>query len=144
MLADDRVVERVRAKVKVDKSHDVPYVAGYSKDGKTIYIDRHVKLNMNGTDITPFLLVHEKTEKALLDNFDLDYMQAHHVALHAEKRAVEHAGLDWKKYSDFIDPFIKKLGHEKLDDVPKDLDLEPYKDENDPEYKKLVDKIKTE
>jgi hypothetical protein len=27
---------------KVDRAHDVPYLAGYSLDGKTIYIDRHM------------------------------------------------------------------------------------------------------
>ena len=35
----DAVVRRVK---KLDRAHDVPYLAGYSLDGKTIYIDRHM------------------------------------------------------------------------------------------------------
>jgi len=35
----DAVVRRVK---KLDREHDIPYLAGYSKDGKTIYIDRHM------------------------------------------------------------------------------------------------------
>ena len=27
---------------KFDRKHDIPYLAGYSQDGKTIYIDRHM------------------------------------------------------------------------------------------------------
>ena len=35
----DAIVRRVK---KVDREHDIPYLAGYSRDGKTIYIDRHM------------------------------------------------------------------------------------------------------
>jgi hypothetical protein len=35
----DAVVRRVK---KLDCAHDVPYLAGYSLNGKTIYIDRHM------------------------------------------------------------------------------------------------------
>ena len=35
----DAVLRRVR---KLDRSHDIPYLAGYSRDGHTIYIDRHM------------------------------------------------------------------------------------------------------
>jgi len=30
-----------RAK-KIDRGHDIPYVAGYSQNGEKIYIDRHM------------------------------------------------------------------------------------------------------
>ena len=30
---------------KLDRKHDIPYLAGYSQDGKTIYIDRHMPQN---------------------------------------------------------------------------------------------------
>ena len=32
----------VRRAGKIDRKHDIPYLAGYSRDGKTIYIDRHM------------------------------------------------------------------------------------------------------
>src|SRR5215472_12600613 len=35
----DAIVRRVK---KFDRRHDIPYLAGYSRDGKTIYIDRHM------------------------------------------------------------------------------------------------------
>src|SRR5229473_7618991 len=42
-LMMDRALDAVvrRAK-KIDRNHDIPYLAGYSNDGKTIYIDRHM------------------------------------------------------------------------------------------------------
>ena len=39
----DRALDAVvRQIVKLDRRHDIPYLAGYSRDGKTIYIDRHM------------------------------------------------------------------------------------------------------
>ena len=39
----DRALEAVvRQMKKLDRRHDIPYLAGYSKNGKTIYIDRHM------------------------------------------------------------------------------------------------------
>ena len=39
----DRALDAVARRVKkLDRAHDVPYLAGYSLDGKTIYIDRHM------------------------------------------------------------------------------------------------------
>src|SRR5580700_1057354 len=35
----DAVVRRVK---HFDRKHDIPYLAGYSRDGKIIYIDRHM------------------------------------------------------------------------------------------------------
>ena len=37
------VLKAVNARVKkLDRNHDVPYVAGYSQNGEKIYIDRHM------------------------------------------------------------------------------------------------------
>ena len=39
----DRALDAIlRCVKKLDRRHDVPYLAGYSEDGKTIYIDRHM------------------------------------------------------------------------------------------------------
>jgi len=38
----DAICRRVK---KSDRKHDIPYLAGYSLDGKTIYIDRRMPLN---------------------------------------------------------------------------------------------------
>jgi len=36
------IVEITDAATPETGKHDIPYLAGYSKDGKTIYIDRHM------------------------------------------------------------------------------------------------------
>jgi hypothetical protein len=39
----DRALDAIAARVgPYDREHDIPYLAGYSLDGKTIYIDRHL------------------------------------------------------------------------------------------------------
>lgn len=133
MMSDDKFKARM-AKchlTPINKNYDIPYLAGYSNDGKTVYIDRHLKTKWNGVDLTHFLRIHECAEKAILDIDHLTYQEAHHIATHLERQAVEQAGLSWKEYSAYLDPYIKKVHHEHLDNVPKDLDLQPYADEKD-------------
>jgi hypothetical protein len=121
--------------IPIIKKYDIPYLAGYSVDGKTVYIDRHLKTEWKGEDLSKFLRLHEITEKTLLDIGGLTYQEAHHIATHYERMAVEKAGLNWNEYTKYLDPFIKKVHHEHLDIVPKNLDLTPYKDEHE---KKLL------
>src|SRR6476619_5343704 len=48
-LMMDRALDAICRRVKkFDRKHDVPYLAGYSLDGKTIYIDRHPRPNSLG------------------------------------------------------------------------------------------------
>jgi hypothetical protein len=51
----------------LDRDHDIPYLAGYSRDGKTIYIDRPMppSFRYRGRDIDTdrFLILHEEVEK---------------------------------------------------------------------------------
>src|SRR5690242_21912752 len=64
----DAVVRHVK---KFDRKHDIPYLAGYSLDGKTIYIDRHMpksfKFRGRTIETDRFLLLHEAVEKTLID-----------------------------------------------------------------------------
>jgi len=130
-IEDPKFKQRMAEKVKIDRNHDVPYVAGYSKDGKTIYIDRHLMKMPDEHDIEPYLIVHERTEKTLIDLFGLDYQHAHHIAMEQEKEAVSKGGLEWKSYEKHYNKFIKGCAHEKLTKVSPHLDLTPYKDEKD-------------
>ena len=44
-IADDVLSDAVKAigrRVRVDRGHDIPYIAGYSVDGRTVFIDRHL------------------------------------------------------------------------------------------------------
>ena len=90
----DAILRRVK---KLDRDHDIPYLAGYSSDGKTIYIDRHMpkSLKYQGrvVDTDRFLILHEEVEKTLIDQLNLHYLHAHQIATRAEQAAVRAAGI---------------------------------------------------
>jgi len=132
MVNDPRFKAKMKAKPRIDREHDVPYVAGYSKDGKTIYIDRHLELTDDGVDIEPFLIIHEHTEKSLIDVFGLHYQEAHKIAEHMENEAVKKSGkLTVHEYESHYNKYIKEISYEKIERPPPDLDLTPYKGEKD-------------
>jgi hypothetical protein len=140
----DAVVRRAR---KVDRKHDIPYVAGYSRDGKVIYIDRHMPKTMkyDGREIDTdrYLILHEEVEKTLIDQLDLHYLHAHQIASRAEQAAVRAAGIRWRDYDRFMQTYVKHIGDERLTKVPADLDLKPYRDEHDNELvRRMLECIK--
>src|SRR3954467_7162699 len=125
------VVSALRRRVhKVSHDFDVPYIAGYSKDAKTIYIDRHLPRSLSyqqkAIRVEPFLLMHEIIEKALLDELRLHYLHAHQIATRAERDAVKAAGISWDAYQSFMKKNEKPIEKERLVRVPHDLDLTPY------------------
>jgi hypothetical protein len=135
-LMMDRALDAVVRRVKdLDREHDIPYLAGYSRDGKTIYIDRHMPATMKykgrEIDTDRFLILHEEVEKTLIDQLDLHYLHAHQIATRAEEAAVRAAGILWRDYDRFMQKYVKKIGDERLKKVPADLDLKPYRDEHD-------------
>lgn len=131
--SDPRFIARMAQmnSIPVIRKFDIPYLCGYSKDAGKIYFDRHFNSKFAGRDITKFLKIHEYSEKALIDFFGLNYEKAHKFATNLEREAVRAAGLNWEKYTEHLDPYIKNVEHEKLNSVPKDLDLTPYRDERD-------------
>jgi hypothetical protein len=132
----DRALDAVmrRAK-KFDRQHDIPYLAGYSQDGKTIYIDRHMaaefKFRGRAVETDRFLVLHEEVEKTLIDRLGLHYLHAHQIATRAEQAAVRAAGISWRAYDRFMQKYVKRAGDERLTKVPADLDTKPYRDEHD-------------
>jgi hypothetical protein len=135
-LMMDRALDAICRRVKtLDRKHDVPYLAGYSLDGKTIYIDRHMprgfKYKGRMIDTDRFLILHEEVEKTLIDQLGLHYLHAHQIATRAEEAAVRAAGVTWRDYDRFMQKYVKEIGDERLTKVPKDLDLKPYRDEQD-------------
>jgi len=132
----DRALDAIVRRVKnLDRNHDIPYLAGYSNDGKTIYIDRHMPRSMKfrGREVNTdrFLLLHEEVEKTLIDQLNLHYLHAHQIATRAEEAAVRAAGVGWREYDRFMQKYVKTIGDERLAKVPADLDLKPYRDEHD-------------
>jgi hypothetical protein len=143
------VVRALRRRVRiVNREYDVPYIAGYSEDGHTVFIDRHLPRSfrwlMKTVRVDPFLLTHEIVEKALLDELRLHYLHAHQIALRAERDAVKAAGVSWWAYQRFMKSYEKPIEEEKLIRVPPTLDLTPYADEKDFSLlRRLVRKEKT-
>jgi hypothetical protein len=130
------VVQALRRRVRVvNRDYDIPYIAGYSTDGHTVFIDRHLPRSfrwlMKTVRVEPFLLTHEIVEKALLDELRLHYLHAHQIAMRAERDAVKAAGVSWWAYQRFMKSYEKPIEEEKLAKVPAALDLTPYRDEKD-------------
>lgn len=132
----DDVVEQILRISKLDRAHDIPYLAGYSNDGKIIYIDRHLPKSFKTSDgrtikTDRFLLLHEAVEKTLIDGLSLHYQLAHQIALRTEEAAVRADNIPWKEYDRFMQKYIRVMGDETLRRVPQDLDTKPYRDEHD-------------
>ena len=41
------------------------------------------------------------------------------------------AGVEWRAYDRFMQKYVKRIGDERLNKVPRDLDTKPYRDEHD-------------
>jgi hypothetical protein len=129
-------VQAIRRRVRVvNREYDIPYIAGYSVDVDTVFIDRHLPKTfrwlMKIVRVEPFILTHEIVEKALLDELRLHYLHAHQIALRAERDAVKAAGVSWWAYQRFAKKYEKPIEEEKLIKVPSVLDLTPYRDQKD-------------
>lgn len=137
-------VQAILRRRKLDRSYDIPYLAGYSRDALTIYIDRHLPKSFSTSGrrvgIDRFLILHEAVEKALLDEIGLHYQHAHQIALRVEESAVRAVGISWREYDRFMQQHIKDVGDEKLHRIPLDLDIKPYRDEHDTEMLKSIQK----
>lgn len=111
--------------MEFDRSHTVHWLCGYNQAGNRFYCDKNLPRYFvyDGRDIPvdQFLMVHETTEKKFLD-MGLPYDAAHRLALIVERKAVEAQGVSWKAYDAFMQKWIRKNEHEKLDDLPPDLE----------------------
>jgi hypothetical protein len=137
--AMDRVMANpeIRARLyghMLNYDYDLPYLAGYSQDGQTIYIDRHLPKVLTcdedgrKTPFAParFVMLHEIMEKACIDVLHWPYHHAHGAANGYERRGVLAAGMFWDPYNKVLYPYIKSDEREKLVKIPPDLDMTPY------------------
>ena len=131
----DAAVDAILHRVHLDRRCDIPYLAGYSRSGRTIYIDRHVPKTFisrgRRVRVDPFLILHEAVEKSLLAGLGLHYQHAHQIALRAEEAAVRAMNVSWREYDRFMQEQIKEADDERLSRIPPDLDIKPYRDERD-------------
>jgi hypothetical protein len=131
----DRALDAILRRITLDRHFDIPYLAGYSLDGKTIYIDRHLPETFTWrtrtVGVDRYLIMHETVEKTLIDQMNLHYLHAHQIATRAEEAAVRADRISWRAYDRFMQAYVKQIGDERLTRVPEDLDLKPYRDEHD-------------
>src|SRR5436309_10607443 len=112
-------VKAIRRRLRaVSHDYDIPYIAGYSLDGHTVFIDRHLPRTFRWLTKTvrvePFLLTHEIVEKSLLDELRLHYLHAHQIAVRAERDAVKAAGVSWWAYQRFIKKHERAIEQETI------------------------------
>lgn len=121
---------------KVVSDKQVPYLAGSSNDGSTLYLSPLVPKEMtikatNGGDVTidpshP-LAVHEGVEHNLMLK-GVPYETAHRVALGEEQKVVNQLGGDWQSYQNQMHPLAEQAEKQpiKEKDLPPDLYAKPY------------------
>lgn len=141
MAAIDKLAEGI----VIDKTYDIPYVAGYSKNRTTIYIDKDFSQSLKNDkgdiiDLEKFIVLHEIIEKSLIDLWKLHYHYAHQIALRLEEVAVESYGINLIEYNTILEKWIKEIDSQEIIRIPKDLDLTPYEDEKDFELIELMKK----
>lgn len=133
----DRAIDAINRRITLVRRFDVPYLAGYSLDGKTIYIDKDLPTGFTtrGQKVLTdrYLILHEAVEKSILLHFGMKYQHAHQIALRAEQAAVRADGVSWSEYDAFMQDCIKEAGEDTSMILPHDLDLTPYVDEHDDE-----------
>lgn len=140
-VGDDKPAIRVKAPKFVD-GVDIPYVAGISKDGCTIYFDRRLPKRMKTKsgwifDPRDYISVHEIVEWMLIQDghsYDDDGAEgqdcAHIRATHAEHAAVAAAGGDPAEYEEAMQPIEEacyaaaEAG--EMTDIPAGLARYPY------------------
>jgi hypothetical protein len=136
ILSMPAVRDRLWQPREEDNSSDVPFIAGYSNDRKTIFYDRHLpetitlKLDGKTRDIRPreHIRPHETIEPIIIDVLGWSYFPAHAVATAYEKRQfIQRIGPEWwMPYTHAMDGFANSDEHERVTKVPKDLDMTPY------------------
>jgi hypothetical protein len=142
----DRTMDAINRRVGLVRDYHVPYLAGYSEDGLTIYIDRDLPpsfINRGGDTITVdrYLMLHESVEKSLIHHLGLHYQHAHQIALRTEQAAVTADGISWNEYDRFMQKWIKEAEESHSLHLPPDLDLRPYIDEHDKDLVQVMRQV---
>jgi hypothetical protein len=118
--------------VNIDCKHDVPFVAGMSKDGETLYVDKEAYPEIEKAGYLRALIVHEMVEHCLMSDCGMKYQEAHAIATGAEESCLRADKIDQTKYNTFYDKIIRKVAARgAYKNVPDDLDTEPYVDSGD-------------
>ena len=122
--------------MKISTKYSVGYLGGYSKDGKTIYIDKHyprfyTQSDGHTVDAHSFLIEHEKYEANLMTTVPkITFEEAHRSAIRYEKHLLKEAGVDVEEYYKNLYKWVEyAMGHATKEDMPPDLNIRPYKED---------------
>ena len=133
-------------KVSIKDRCDIPFVAGYSNDARVVYIDRSVPRDKSfkgvRVPVAKLLNLHERVEKAVLDEFDSSYPHAHQIALRVEKLAAEAIGAPWVPYNAYWSVVADAMESKPIKQVPRDLDMTPYLTFADPDSRRTVERMR--
>jgi len=136
----------LRVQRRINRRWPVPYLAGISTDGRTVYVDEHIPERIKGIPVDKYLEVHEATEYALyrvalrdgkLAKFlgetatarastAAKYEPVHHLATAAEQYTLISDGYDWDVYREGLEPLYRPIEHEVFKRIPPDLATYPY------------------
>ena len=134
------------AKVSLNDRCDIPFVAGYSNDARVVYIDRSVprEKSFKGirVPVAKLLNLHERVEKAVLDEFNTSYPHAHQIALRVEKLAAEAIGAPWLPYNAYWSVVADAMESKPIRQVPRDLDMTPYLTFTDSDSRRTVERMR--
>lgn len=161
----DRMMRR--AFTVIPKGWDIPYLAGYSGDGRSIFIDQDIEpwvYKGAARPTSPFLVLHEHVEKSVADAVreaegrDLErllmllrmiarddklYFHCHGVATCVEEYSVRNQyGEDGlAAYNKFMGTQVKRAEDERIRRVPIVLDMLPYqgKDPRDVRLRRVME-----
>lgn len=127
--AEDFILEHIT----IDSDHDVPFCAGVSHDGQTLYIDHEIYKEIEAKKgYLKSLVIHELVEHCLMRMLGMKYLPAHNIATEAEEASVRAEGISQDTYNRDWDRWIRRVASRKeYPNVPDDIDTEPYVDEGD-------------
>lgn len=131
---------------RIDRGFETPYVAGYDVEaGDYVFVDCAIPFSIRRGGATipvgPLLVIHERVEKAILQDYATAYPSAHQFALRIERAAAKSIGAPWAPYDDFITEMSTKIAARDHASVSDRLDLQPYYTFSDAENVALVRKI---
>lgn len=109
-----------------NSKYDVPELAGYSLDGKTFYVDKHMPRFMDykdsKVDVYKYLLIHETVEYTLRTKLGFSYDHAHDLASICEWFQLKKDRVDYATYNSFCQKYIEMTESEAKRNIPPDLE----------------------
>ena len=132
----DEAALAVLKSVRVNRTHDVPYVGSCNRKGDVVYIDyelpAHLVYRGKRYDVDRYIVMHEVVEMLFEHTLKFSYRDAHQIALRMERALVESDGLSWAVYSRFCSQWAAKIGQRReYPNPPRDIDLQPELDCDD-------------